>query len=95
MSIDRSQVENVAKLARLQVTEEEMPATIKSLSSILDLADRMQTVDTDGVEPLANPLDAAARLRPDQVTESNHRDEYQAIAPNAKDGLYLVPKVIE
>lgn len=95
MSIDRSQVENVAKLARLQIAEADMPAMIDSLSSILDLADKLQSVDTQGIEPLANPLDATARLRPDQVTETNRRDDYQAIAPEAKDGLYLVPKVIE
>lgn len=95
MSLDRSQVENVAKLARLQVTEEAMPETIQSLTSILELADRLQSVDTDGVEPLANPLDATARLRPDEITEQNHRDDYQRIAPDARDGLYIVPKVIE
>jgi aspartyl-tRNA(Asn)/glutamyl-tRNA(Gln) amidotransferase subunit C len=95
MSIDRLQVENVAQLARLQVTEEAMPDTVASLSSILDLADQLQKVNTDGVVPLSNPLDATARLRADEVTEQNQRDAYQAIAPNATDGLYLVPKVIE
>jgi aspartyl-tRNA(Asn)/glutamyl-tRNA(Gln) amidotransferase subunit C len=91
MSIDRLQVENVAQLARLQVTEEAMPDTVASLSSILDLADQLQKVNTDGVVPLSNPLDATARLRADEVTEQNQRDAYQAIAPNATDGLYLVP----
>jgi len=95
MSLDRSQVENVAQLARLQVTEDDMPDTVASLSSILDLVDKMQSVDTDGVEPLSNPLDATARLRADDVTEENHRDDYQAVAPSTQDGLYLVPKVIE
>lgn len=95
MSLDRSQVENVAQLARLQVTEDAMATTVTSLSSILDLADQLQQIDTDGVEPLSNPLDATARLRPDEVTERNQRDAYQAIAPSAADGLYLVPKVIE
>ena len=95
MSLDRSQVENVAQLARLQVTEDAMATTVTSLSSILDLADQLQKIDTDGVEPLSNPLDATARLRPDEVTERNQRDAYQAIAPSSADGLYLVPKVIE
>lgn len=95
MSLDRSQVENVAQLARLQVTDDEMPETVASLSSILDLVDKMQSVDTDGVDPLSNPLDATARLRPDEVTEENHRDDYQTVAPSTRDGLYLVPKVIE
>ncbi len=95
MSLNRSQVENVAQLARLQITEDDMPDTVASLSNILDLVDKMQAVDTQGVEPLSNPLDATARLRPDAVTEENHRDDYQSIAPSTQDGLFLVPKVIE
>jgi len=55
----------------------------------------MQAVDTTGIEPLAHPLEASQRLRPDQVTESNQREAYQAIAPSTESGLYLVPKVIE
>jgi aspartyl-tRNA(Asn)/glutamyl-tRNA(Gln) amidotransferase subunit C len=52
-------------------------------------------VDTHDVEPMANPLDATQRLRPDKVTQSNRRDAFQAIAPAVENGLYLVPKVIE
>ncbi len=55
----------------------------------------MQAVDTSGVEPLAHPLEATQRLRPDAVTETDHRDAYQTIAPAVEEGLYLVPKVIE
>ena len=55
----------------------------------------MQAVDTDGIEPLAHPLEATQRLRADVVGESNRRDAYQAIAPAVAEGLYLVPKVIE
>ncbi len=65
------------------------------MNSILGLVDQMQAVDTSGIEPLAHPLEASQRLRPDQVTESNQRDRYQAIAPATENGLYLVPKVIE
>ncbi|MCZ6504027.1 MAG: Asp-tRNA(Asn)/Glu-tRNA(Gln) amidotransferase subunit GatC, partial [Gammaproteobacteria bacterium] len=54
-----------------------------------------QSVDTTGVEPMANPLDATQKLRPDTVTEHDHRDLYQEIAPDTRDGFYLVPKVIE
>lgn len=95
MSLDRTEVEIVAHLARLQVSDDQMPATLASLNSILTLVDRMQEVDTSGVEPLANPLDASARLRADEVTESDQRAAYQRIAPSTTDGLYLVPKVIE
>ncbi|MBU2863106.1 Asp-tRNA(Asn)/Glu-tRNA(Gln) amidotransferase subunit GatC [Reinekea forsetii] len=95
MSIDSSKVESVAILARLKVSESELPEYVKSLSSILDLVDTMQAVDTENVEPLANPLDAAARLRADEVTETNQREALQANAPKAEHGLFLVPKVIE
>ncbi len=95
MSLDRSQVETVAHLARLKVDESEMAEYVSSLSSILDLVDQMQAIDTTGVEPLANPLDAAQRLRADEVTEVNKREVLQANAPLAENGLFLVPKVIE
>ncbi|MEG7168327.1 Asp-tRNA(Asn)/Glu-tRNA(Gln) amidotransferase subunit GatC, partial [Pseudomonas aeruginosa] len=61
----------------------------------LGLIDQMQAVDTSGVEPLAHPLEATQRLRPDAVTETDHRDAYQTIAPAVEEGMYLVPKVIE
>jgi len=95
MSLDRSQVEIVAQLARLKIDENEMPDYVNSLSSILDLVDKMQAVDTTDIEPLANPLDAAQRLRADAVTEENQREALQSNAPQAEKGLFLVPKVIE
>ncbi|WP_196157357.1 Asp-tRNA(Asn)/Glu-tRNA(Gln) amidotransferase subunit GatC [Reinekea sp. G2M2-21] len=95
MSLDRSQVETVARLARLKVDESEMADYLSSLSSILDLVDQLQAVDTTDVEPLANPLDASQRLRADVVTEENNREALQANAPLAEKGLFLVPKVIE
>jgi aspartyl-tRNA(Asn)/glutamyl-tRNA(Gln) amidotransferase subunit C len=95
MSLDRSQVESVAQLARLKIDEAEMPDYLNSLNSILDLVDKMQAVNTDGIEPLANPLDATQRLRADVVTETNKRDELQANAPATENGLFLVPQVIE
>jgi aspartyl-tRNA(Asn)/glutamyl-tRNA(Gln) amidotransferase subunit C len=55
----------------------------------------MEQVDTSAVEPMAHPLHMTQRLREDQVTEENHRDLYQSIAPATENGLYLVPKVIE
>nr|WP_298135721.1 Asp-tRNA(Asn)/Glu-tRNA(Gln) amidotransferase subunit GatC [uncultured Pseudomonas sp.] len=95
MALDRSDVEKIAHLARLGVNDDDIPRTTEALNSILGLVDQMQAVDTDGIEPLAHPLEATQRLRADVVTEENHRDAYQAIAPAVEDGLYLVPKVIE
>ncbi|MFX6258314.1 Asp-tRNA(Asn)/Glu-tRNA(Gln) amidotransferase subunit GatC, partial [Acinetobacter baumannii] len=75
--------------------EADLPRTTETLNNILGLIDQMQAVDTSGVEPLAHPLEATQRLRPDAVTETDHRDAYQTIAPAVEEGLYLVPKVIE
>lgn len=95
MSIDRSDVERIAHLARLELNEQDIPAYTENLSSILNLIDEMQQIDTDGVEPLAHPLDAVQRLRADEVTELNQRDKLQTVAPAVEEGLFLVPKVIE
>ena len=95
MALERSEVEKIAHLARLGLNEAEIPQTTATLNNILGLIDAMQAVDTEGVEPLAHPLEATQRLRADQVTERNQRDAYQAVAPAVQDGLYLVPKVIE
>ncbi|KQQ67641.1 Asp-tRNA(Asn)/Glu-tRNA(Gln) amidotransferase subunit GatC [Pseudomonas syringae] len=95
MALERSDVEKIAHLARLGLNDDDLPRTTEALNSILGLVDQMQAVDTDGIEPLAHPLEASQRLRDDVVAESNHRDEYQAIAPAVEQGLYLVPKVIE
>ncbi|SDJ47911.1 aspartyl/glutamyl-tRNA(Asn/Gln) amidotransferase subunit C [Pseudomonas delhiensis] len=95
MALDRSDVEKIAHLARLGLAETDVQPTTATLNNILGLIDQMQAVDTDGVEPLAHPLEATQRLRADVVTESNQREAYQAIAPAVEDGLYLVPKVIE
>lgn len=95
MALERSDVEKIAHLARLGLEEAEIQRTTETLNDILGLVDRMQAVDTDGIAPLAHPLEATQRLRADAVTEENHREAYQAIAPAVEAGLYLVPKVIE
>ncbi|WP_165664622.1 Asp-tRNA(Asn)/Glu-tRNA(Gln) amidotransferase subunit GatC [Metapseudomonas otitidis] len=95
MALERSDVEKIARLARLGLNEGDIPRTTETLNNILGLIDAMQAVNTDGVEPLAHPLEATQRLRADEVTEENHRDAYQAIAPAVENGLYLVPKVID
>ena len=95
MALERSDVEKIAHLARLGLNEADIPRTTETLNNILGLIDAMQAVNTDGIEPMAHPLDATQRLRADSVTETNRRDTYQSIAPAVEDGLYLVPKVIE
>lgn len=95
MALERTEVEKIAHLASLGLSEADLPRTTETLNNILGLIDRMQAVDTTGIEPLAHPLETTQRLRADVVTERNQRDAYQAIAPAVEEGLYLVPRVIE
>lgn len=95
MALDKEDVFKIAHLARLQIEDNEIEATTGRLSSILGMIEQLQAAPTDGIEPMAHPTDAVQRLREDAVTETNHRDEYQQIAPATEDGLYLVPQVIE
>ncbi len=95
MSLDKTQVEKIAHLARLQIDPADVPEYATNLSNILDLVEQMGVVDTEGVDPMAHPTDAMQRLREDVVTETDQRDRFQSIAPQVENGLYLVPKVIE
>ena len=95
MSLKPADVRNIAHLARLHIDEDALEQYVADLSSILDLVDQMNQVDSSGVAPLSNPLDATQRLRADEVTEDDQRDKFQQIAPDVEAGLYRVPKVIE
>ena len=95
MSISRDKIEQVAWLARIQLDDSEKEALEGKLSDILGMVDQRQAADTDGITPMAHPLDATQRLRPDEVTETNQRERFQAVAPETQDGLYLVPRVVE
>ena len=95
MSLSASDVAGIAHLARLAISEKDIPRYAKDLSDILAFVEQLNRVDTDGVTAMAHPLDATQRLRPDVVTESDGRERFQAIAPAVENGLYLVPKVIE
>jgi aspartyl-tRNA(Asn)/glutamyl-tRNA(Gln) amidotransferase subunit C len=95
MSLDRSDVEKIAHLARLAINDQEADRYAADLSGILDMVEQMNAVDTEGVTPMAHPLHMAQRLRSDEVNEIDQREKYQKIAPLTENGLYLVPKVIE
>lgn len=95
MSLTLEQVQRIAHLARIEVSETEAINTQNRLNGIFALIEEMQAVDTKGVEPMAHAQDLAQRLREDAVTEGDRRAAYQAIAPETEAGLYLVPKVIE
>jgi aspartyl-tRNA(Asn)/glutamyl-tRNA(Gln) amidotransferase subunit C len=96
MSLTRAQVEGIAHLARLEITESQMPVYVDSLSRIIDFVEQLAAADTAGVEPMAHPLaDQVQRLRPDAIAETDQHEKYQRNAPSVAAGLYLVPKVIE
>lgn len=95
MSLGSEDVKKIAHLARLAIDESDIEAYAKNLSSILDLVEQMNNVETAGVIPMAHPQDIAQRLREDEVLEKNQREHFQRIAPSTEAGLYLVPKVIE
>jgi len=95
MSLSLQDIQHIARLARLRVSEAETETARGQLNSIFGLIEQMQAVDTAGVEPMSHALDVAQRLREDRVSEADQRDKFQAIAPAVENGLYLVPKVIE
>ena len=95
MSLERDDVKKIAHLARLAIDEADIPGYATNLSNILNLVEQMNAVNTDDVSPMAHPLDAVQRLRPDEVSETDQRAHFQEHAPKVEDGLYLVPKVIE
>lgn len=100
MSLNLSDVKRLASLARLEISEAQTAGTLEKLNGIFSLVEQLKAVDTTGVAPLSHPIAAlmpelCLRLRDDLVTETDHRAEYQQVAPATQDGLYLVPQVIE
>ena len=95
MSLKTDDVRNIAQLACLHIEEHQLTQLADELSNVLELVAAMNTLDTSGIEPMAHPLDAVQRLRPDVVRESNQRDKFQRIAPDVEQGFYRVPKVID
>ena len=95
MIVDKDVVLNIAELAQLQIEDDEVDYYVDSLGRILQLVEEMQSVDTQGVEPVSNPLDGIQRLREDRVTEEDQRELFLANAPESEQGLFLVPRVVE
>ncbi len=95
MALSKRDVEYIAHLARLEVSDDEIADYVDKLSSIIDLVAELGELDTANVCPMAHPLNMSQRLRPDEVTESNDRDLYQRNAQAVGRGFYRVPRVIE
>jgi len=88
-------IERVAHLARIALTEEEMAAYSDQLVHILEHAERVQALPTDGVQPTSHPLPMVNAFRPDAVTPSLSRDDALAGAPDTEDGYFRVPKILD
>ena len=96
MSLTRDDLQHIAHLARLNLSEAEIPLYTQSLSSILNFIGELERAQTHGIAPMAHPLPGLAqRLRSDTATDTDQHERYQQNAPQVAAGLYVVPKVIE
>lgn len=95
MSLQEQEVDKIAHLARLAIDEKDVAEYANNLSNILGLVEQLSAVDTDNVEPMSHPLELSQRLREDEVTETDQREQLMKNAPMVDDGLFLVPQVIE
>lgn len=95
MALTLGDVDKLARLSRLNLSETERSSMLTELNHIFELVEKMQTINTDGVEPMAHPHELALRMRADKVTETDQHRILQASAPLVNKDLYLVPKVIE
>ena len=95
MSIDHATVRHVARLARLAVADADLPKLAAEMARVLELAGELGRANVAGIEPLAHPHAQTLAWRADLVTETDRADAFLALAPDARGGLYLVPRVIE
>jgi len=95
MALSQEDVMRIAHLARIEIDPREAERMLTQLTRIFGLIERMQAVETEGVEPMSHPQNVMLRLRGDEVTEGDQRTLFQSVAPQTDAGLYLVPKVIE
>lgn len=95
MKLSRHEVESIAHLARLEISADEIPVYVDNLSRIIDFVQQLERADTEGVTPMAHPLNMTQPLRKDAVSETDQHALYQQNAGAVESGLYLVPRVIE
>ncbi len=95
MRIDKEEVEKVARLARLEITESEKEAFSEQLSSILTYMEQLKGLDTEGVEPTATVLEQTNVFRADELRPSLPVEDALANAPESSNGFFKVPKIID
>jgi aspartyl-tRNA(Asn)/glutamyl-tRNA(Gln) amidotransferase subunit C len=95
MSIDRETAAKVAKLARIRVTEDALPALAEEFNTILGFIEQLNEVDVEGIEPMTSVTPMRLKRRKDVVTDGNQQARVLANAPDAREGFFAVPKVVE
>ena len=95
MSINKSDIDHLCNLSKLNLEEDEKAVFLEQMQSILKMIEELQEVEAEDVIPMAHPLDMSQRLRADEVSATNRRDEYQKNTQHTESGFYKVPKVIE
>lgn len=95
MALTIDDIRRISNLARIDLSEEAARKLMTELNDILQMVEQIQSVNTDGVAPMPHPFGGVQRLRTDDITEHNRRQENMQNAPDELDGLFLVPKVIE
>ncbi|MBU2962699.1 Asp-tRNA(Asn)/Glu-tRNA(Gln) amidotransferase subunit GatC [Citreicella sp. C3M06] len=95
MSIDTGTAAKVAKLARIRVEEDRLPELAQEFSDILDFIEQLNEVDVSGVEPMVSVTPMRLARRVDGVTDGGMQDKILANAPDAREGFFAVPKVVE
>ncbi len=95
MSIDQSTAARVAKLARIKVEEDALPALAAEFNAILGFIEQLEEVDVEGVEPMTSVTPQRLKRRADVVTDGDQQDKVLANAPDAREGFFAVPKVVE
>ena len=95
MSIDQSTAAKVAKLARIKVEEDALPALAEEFNNILGFIEQLNEVDVDGVEPMTSVTPQRLKRRVDEVADGSQQEKVLANAPDAREGFFAVPKVVE
>ena len=95
LSVNKDEIKYLSLLSRMDIDKNEIKDIEEKLTKIIDFVDQLQTISTDNIEPMAHPLNQSQRLRIDEVTETNDRENIQKNAQQIEKGMYLVPKVID
>ena len=95
MSIDQDTAARVAKLARIKVEDDALPALAAEFNNILGFIEQLNEVDVEGVEPMTSVTPMRLKRREDVVTDGNQQDKILSNAPDAREGFFAVPKVVE